>query len=350
MSVEQLKARLQKEFKAVNVMMLDEVPKLDVISTGIPSLDLATGIGGWPRRLITEVFGANQLGKSVLLYLAIAEAQKMGLIPALITTEGIPDTKWAASLGVDLSQCIVSFAHTAEDMLEQAKTLSAAPEVGILGIDSLVGSGTAREIEEDGKKQAYGISGIVAQMMHALMPNCWQTNKACLIMNQVRDEQVGTYVRLKSPGGHSLHHASSLRVYLKAGTSPKKEAVVRGTKKVIAKEIVAIVRKNKVGAPDHEATYWIYSDEPDDKTGWPGKGVDIVVPLIDTGLSLGIIESNAGQHKISALDYEQEWSNRGRGKFEDWLRMDSTRVESLYALVKEAIYEEGQGELDGDKD
>jgi recombination protein RecA len=340
--IQDLKARLQKEFKAVNVMLMDEVPKLDVISTGIPSLDLATGIGGWPRRLITEIYGANQLGKSVLAYKAMAEAQKMGLIPALITTEGIPDTKWAAVQGCDLSNAMVLFAHTAEMMLEQAKSLSKAEQVGLLVIDSLAGPGTAKEVDEDGKKQAYGISGIVAQMMHVLMPNCWQTNKACLIMNQVRDEQVGTYVRLKSPGGHSLHHASSIRVYLKSGTNPKKEAVVRGIKKPIAKEVVAIVRKNKVGSPDHEATYWIYHDQPDDLTGFPGKGVDIVIPLIDSGLSLGIIESKAGQHKVVGLDYEQDWASRGRGKFEEWLREDPKRVERLYALIKDELHERGQ--------
>lgn len=344
MSLDSLITKFQKEFGTANVMILDDVPKLDVISTGIPNLDLATGIGGWPRRLVTEVYGAEQLGKSVLAYKAIAEAQKMGLTAALITTEGIPDNKWAEVHGVDIKKVVILFAHNAEIMLEQAKSLSAEPEIDLLVIDSLAGPGTAKEIDADGKKQAYGISGIVAQMMHALLPNCWQTNKACLIMNQVRDKSVGQYIILDSPGGHSLHHGASIRVYLKKAPSPNEvQAHVNGVKKTIAKKVAAIVKKNKAGAPDHEAHYWIYFERPDDMAGFPGRGVDIVEPLIDVGVVKGVVDRKSAYYNIPGLKYEQvKAEGYGRDKLIDWLKEDYSRVDELYRLVKEVLYEDGQ--------
>jgi recombination protein RecA len=341
MSFDSLVTALQKEFSAVNVMRLDEVPKLDVISTGIPSLDYATGIGGYPRRLVTEIYGPEHLGKSVLAMKAMASAQQMGLIPVLISTEGIPDKEWAAVHGVDLNKAIVLFAFNVEDLVEQAKTVSLSEEVGLMVIDSLAAVGTAKEVAEDGKKQAYGISGQVAQMMHALLPNCWQTNKACLIMNQVRDKMVGQYITLNSPGGHSLHHGASMRIRLKPGVSKPnvKSAKVDGKDKSIAKEVTGIVIKNKASEPDREANWWIYHTRPDDLTGFPGRGVDICTSCIDVGVVIEVIERDGAKYSIPDLGYAQEHANRGKANLEDWLREDYTRVDQLYTLVKAKLEE-----------
>lgn len=320
--------KLQKEFGAVNVMILEDVPELDVISSGIPTLDHATGIGGYPRRLVTEIFGPEHVGKSVLAMKAIAEAQKNGLTAVLITTEGIPDVEWAKVHGVNSDELITLFAFTAEDMVEQAKTVSASEEVDLMVIDSIAAVGTTKQIEEGGAKQAYGISGLISQMMTALLPNCWKTNKACLLFNQVRD--VANHQGLpivKSPGGHSLHHGSSMRIQLKAGD--KKKAKSGGQDKEIAKQTKGTVIKNKTNEPFREATWWTYHSTPDEPKDFPGRGVDLLESTLTVAILKGIVVNNSGQYICEALNYEQEWAQRGKDKFETWLREDPTRIETI---------------------
>lgn len=325
-----LLAKLQKEFGSESVMMMEDVPELDVISSGIPSLDYGLRRGGYPRRLVTEIFGPESVGKSLLAFLAIAEAQRMGLTTVLITTEGMPNAEWAATLGVDLSKVIILFAFTAEEMLEQTKTVSESPEVHLMIIDSLAAVGTAKSMEEGGKRQAFGISGIVSDMMHVLVGNCWRTNKACLILNQVRD--VANHQGLpivKSPGGHSLHHGASVRIQLKRAGEAKK-GKVQGEEKTIGFKVKGHIKKNKAEEPDSTAEWWIYTAAPDEPTmDFPGKGIDLLESTISVGIAKGIITHTAGRYSVPCLDYEQEHKDRGKDKFVTWVREDPARISKI---------------------
>lgn len=334
-----LTAALQKEFGAASVMSLSDVPVLDVISSGIPSLDYATGIGGYPRRLITEIFGPESIGKSVLSMKAIASAQQLGLIPVLITTEGIPDKRWAEVQGVDLDNLVVLFAHTAEQMVEQAKTVSANDQVGLMVIDSVAAVGTQKEISDGGNKQAFGISGQIAHMMHALLPNCWDTNKACILINQLRDvpNQMG-YKMTDSPGGRSLKHAASMRIKLKQGD--KKQDTVMGVRQEIGKEVIANIHKNKAGSPFKTASWWVFHTEPDEPgPDFPGRGVDISSSLFDVAKAIGLIEGKV-KLSIPVLNYEQDNGN-GRDRMVKWLRENPMERSKLYYHVSKKLKEDG---------
>lgn len=330
-------AALQKEFGASSVMSMAEVPTLDVISSGIPSLDYAMGIGGYPRRLVTEIFGPESIGKSVLGMKAIASAQQLGLLCVLITTEGIPDKKWAEIHGVDINNLVVLFAHTAEQMVEQAKTISANEDVGLMIIDSVAAIGTAKEISEGGNKQAFGISGQIAQMMHALLPHCWSTNKACLLFNQVRDtpNQMG-YKMTDSPGGWTLKHGASIRIKLKRGD--KKQDVVNGVRQEVGKEVIAVIQKNKTDEPLKTASWWIFHTLPDEEgPDYPGKGVDISSSLFDVAKAIGLIEGKV-KFSIPVLDYEQD-KGHGRDKMVKWLRENPVERSKLYYHVTKRLEE-----------
>lgn len=336
-------AALQKEFGAASVMSLAEVPTLDVISSGIPSLDYALGIGGYPRRLVTEIYGPESVGKSVLVMKAIASAQQEGLVPVLITTEGIPDSRWAEIHGVDVNELIVLFAHTAEQMVEQAKTVSQNDQVGLMVIDSVAAVGTAKEISEGGSKQAFGISGQIAHMMHALLPNCWDTNKACLLINQIRDvpNQMG-YKMTDSPGGRTLKHGASIRIKLKQ--SDKKQDTVDGVRQEIGKEVTANVQKNKADSPFKTASWWIFHTEPDEPgPDYPGRGVDISSSLFDVAKSIGLVEGKV-KLSIPVLDYEQADGN-GRDRMIKWLRENPMERSKLYFHVTKTLEETGDRTL-----
>jgi recombination protein RecA len=338
--LKELLARLEKDFSKADISTLNEAPKLEVISSGIPGLDYAMGIGGYPRRLITEIYGPNSVGKSALSMMAIASAQKQGLICVLISTEGTPSKEWPEVFGVDTDRLIVAQTHTIEQVIARARTLSSDPDVGLIVIDSLGAVGSSREIEEDGKKQAFGISGQVATLMHILMPNCWTTNKACIILNQVRDvSNPKGYSIFESPGGHTLHHGASIRIQLKGGESKKERS--HGEKKEIAKEVIAHIKKNKTDEPHRTTSWWLYHSEPEEPgPDYPGRGIDISHSLVSVGIALGVIE---GSRKLSIpeVHFEQDAeTGLGRENLARWLREDESRKDALYTLIKEKMSEQ----------
>jgi recombination protein RecA len=325
--IEKMKQKYGKEFGTDKVKIAKEVPPLSFVSTGIPSLDLAIG-GGYPRKCITEIFGMNGSGKSVLSYAAIAEAQRRGEIPALVQTEGEFSRKWAEVFGVDMDNLLISYALRAEEMVDQVKAYSADPDIGLLITDSVAGPGKAKGVEEGGSVQAFGKSALITNMMEALVPNTWETDKVVLLINQVRQKANPRNLPLyESPGGEALHHSCTVRIQIKKGET--KLGTKNGEKKEIGHKVKATVIKNQAGDPQRVAEWFLYHTEPDEPDAkFPGVGIDILESLVPVAIAAGVVVRNGAIYSVPSLDFTQS-GEKGRDNFVDWLREDKTRIEKI---------------------
>lgn len=187
---------------------------VDVIPTGIYSIDRALGVGGFARGRVAEVFGDEASGKTTLVLHAVVEAQKMGLIAAYIDVENALDLKYAESLGVDLTTLLFSQPSSAEEALDIAQTLAKSGEVAIVVVDSVASLVPMAENESDpGKSQIGSIARFMSQSLRQVVPDFNKTNTALVFINQLRTS-IGVMFGdpMSTPGGVALKYAASQRV------------------------------------------------------------------------------------------------------------------------------------------
>jgi len=290
---DKLLAQLKKDLGDDKAYAASEVPDVKVISTGSVTLDFATGIGGFARGTLNEVFGPESIGKTTLSYYMIAEAQKCGLYGAFVNLEGRFSAAWANKVaGVNLDELLVVSPDPGSEAVETTAKIVNSGGIGIVIFDSIGAMVGDREQEPGEKKQAGGQSALVTQMVKMLLVPAARNLTTVVFLNQVRDVFGAAVPMVESPGGHALKHAASIRVQLKP-TRDKIYDTIAGEKKEVGYRVAAFVKKNKLAAPKQVANYQFVHDQVDGLT----LGIDRSGEVIDLALRLAIIERAGAMYR-----------------------------------------------------
>lgn len=315
--------KINKEFGEGSVMSLSDAPiPSDVISTGSFGLDIATGVNGFPKGRIVEIFGPESSGKTTIAIHAIAECQKLGGIAAVIDVEHAFDREYAKKLGVNVDELIFNQPDNGEQALQIADELILSGAIDIIVIDSVAALVTKSELEGDmGDSKMGQQARLMGQAMRKLTPSVSKNNVLCIFLNQIR-EKIG--IMFGNPettsGGNALKFYASMRVDVRRSTQVKDGDLIQGNK------IKAKIIKNKVAPPFRTAEFDIIFGEGIDKTG----------ELIDTAISLGIIKKGGAW-----LTYNDA-KIQGRDSFRQLLKDNPEMALEIETQLKKIIYENSE--------
>ncbi|MCK6503852.1 recombinase RecA [Myxococcota bacterium] len=297
-------AQIERQFGKGSIMRLgsDERPAVEVISSGSLSLDIALGVGGFPRGRIIEIYGPESSGKTTIALQTIAECQKAGGVAAFIDAEHALDTTYARNLGVNVDELLISQPDNGEQALEIAETLVRSNAIDLVVVDSVAALVPKAELEGDMGDATVGAQArLMSQAMRKLTAAIHKSNAVMMFINQLR-MKIG--VMFGNPetttGGNALKFYASIRVDIRRIGSIKKGEQVLGNR------TRAKVVKNKMAPPFRKAEFDILY----------GKGVSQQGELIDLGGELGLIrrsgswysvgDERIGQGRDNAMTYLEE--------------------------------------------
>ncbi|MBR3858583.1 MAG: recombinase RecA [Bacteroidaceae bacterium] len=312
--------RIEKNFGKGSIMKLgdDNIQEIEVIPTGSLGLNVALGVGGYPRGRIIEIYGPESSGKTTLAIHAIAEAQKNGGIAAIIDAEHAFDRFYAQKLGVDVNSLLIAQPDNGEQALEIADQLISSAAVDLVIIDSVAALTPKAEIEGDMGDNKVGLQArLMSQALRKLTATISKTNTTCIFINQLR-EKIG--VMFGNPetttGGNALKFYASVRIDIRKSTPVKNGEEVLGhlTK-------VKIV-KNKVAPPFRRAEFDIMF----------GEGISKIGEIIDLGVEHGIIKKSG-----SWFSYGETKLAQGRDAVKQLLADNPELAEELEAKIMEAL-------------
>lgn len=293
---QKLADRLNKTYGDDSAGTGNKIYKLNVIPTGILSLDYALGTGGWPRGQITEVYGAPDVGKTSILGLgAIRNAQAQGLICGIIALEPSFDPEWAIKNGVDPDQVVIARPNTGEQAFQILHSLIADDNhVDFVIFDSIGAVLRGTEQELDGKMAMGGQSGLITWGIKRIVMPAFKNNVGVMLLNQVRDNMTSHIAGLvESPGGHALKHSAAIRVHLKNLGSPIK-AKHAGEDVIVGREVVADIKRNKLHeGSNHRAAFTFYQMDTADHP----VGIDQTSDILATAIRTGVITKEGSWYK-----------------------------------------------------
>lgn len=290
-------AAIDKKFGAGSIMLLGEVPdkNITVIPTGVFAIDLALGVGGLPRGRIIEIYGPESSGKTTVALHCIASAQKNGGIAAIIDAEHALSPEYAAKLGVDISNLVISQPNNGEEALEIVDHLVRSGSLDLIVVDSVAALVPRAEIEGEMGDSSVGLQArLMSQALRKLTASISQSKTIVIFINQLR-EKIG--VMFGSPetttGGRALKFYCSVRMDIRKGEVIKDGDVLIGAKTRCK------VTKNKVAPPFKEANFDIYY----------GKGVINESCILDIAVDIDIVAKSG-----SWFSYKGERLGQGRDK------------------------------------
>lgn len=313
-------AKIEKDFGKGSIMKLgdDNIENVEVIPTGSIGLNAALGVGGYPRGRIIEIYGPESSGKTTLAIHAIAEAQKAGGIAAFIDAEHAFDRFYAAKLGVDIDNLLISQPDNGEQALEIADQLIRSSAIDILVVDSVAALTPKKEIEGDMGDNNVGLQArLMSQALRKLTSTISKTNTTCIFINQLR-EKIG--VMFGNPetttGGNALKFYASVRLDIRRITS------IKDGDQVIGNQVRVKVVKNKVAPPFRKAEFEITF----------GEGISKVGELVDLGVEYDIIQKSG-----SWYSYQGSRLAQGRDATKILLKDNPELCEEIEAQIMQAI-------------
>lgn len=313
--------QIQQKFGKGSIMKLGEDSEklaIDAIPTGALALDYALGVGGVPRGRIIEVFGPEASGKTTLALQILAEAQALGGIGAFIDAEHALDPVYAARLGVDIDEVLISQPDTGEQALEICDMLVRSGAIDVVVIDSVAALVPRAEIEGEIGDTTVGLQArLMSQALRKLAGSLSKSNTTCIFINQLR-EKIG--VMFGSPetttGGRALKFFSSVRIDIRRIDSLKKEGDVIGNR------VRAKVVKNKVAPPFRQAEFDLIFGE-----GFSREGC-----IIDMAVECGVAKKSGAWYT-----YGEERLGQGREAVKQVLRENPDLRLEIETKVREAF-------------
>jgi recombination protein RecA len=271
-------AQIEKQYGQGAIMQMDEqsYARIEGISTGALSLDIALGGAGIPRGRVTELFGPESSGKTTLALHVIASAQKAGGVAAFIDAEHALDTTWAKKLGVDVSSLLVSQPDTGEQALDIAEMLIASNSVDVIVIDSVAALTPKAELEGEMGDTHVGLQArLMSQAMRKLTGIINKSKTALVFINQIR-MKIGVMFGNPetTPGGKALKFYSSVRIDL------RRLSTLTDNNGAIGSRVRARVVKNKIAPPFRETEFDIMFEN----------GISYEGDLLDLALAAGLVE------------------------------------------------------------
>jgi len=312
--------KIEKGYGKGSIMKLGDQAIMDVptISSGSIALDMALGIGGFPRGRVIEIYGPESSGKTTLAIHAIAEAQKQGGIAAIIDAEHAFDRFYAEKLGVDVENLLISQPDNGEQALEIADHLIRSGAIDIIVIDSVAALTPKAEIEGDMGDSKMGLQArLMSQALRKLTANINKTNTSCIFINQLR-EKIG--VMFGNPetttGGNALKFYASVRIDIRRIGQIKDGEDISGNRTRVK------IVKNKLAPPFKKAEFDIIY----------GMGISKVGEIIDLGVDNNIVKKSG-----SWFSYGETKLGQGRESVKNLLLDNPELADELEGKIIKAI-------------
>ena len=312
-------AQIEKQYGKGSVMKMDDtqvIEGIQSVSTGSLGLDIALGIGGLPRGRVVEIYGPESSGKTSLTLSVIAQMQKIGGTAAFIDAEHALDTQYAAKLGVNIEDLLISQPDTGEQALEITDMLVRSGSVDIVVIDSVAALTPRAEIEGDMGDSHMGLQArLMSQALRKLTSNIKRTNTLVIFINQLR-MKIG--VMFGNPetttGGNALKFYSSVRLDIR-----RIGAIKKGDEVIGAETRVKVV-KNKVAPPFKKAEFDVLY----------GEGISLEGEIIDEGVNLDLVEKSG-----SWYSYKGEKIGQGKDNARDYLKDNPEVSKEIENLIRD---------------
>ncbi len=281
--------QIRSKFGEGSIMRFGDIRKtnVDAISTGCLSLDLAFGIGGVPRGRIIEIYGPESSGKTTLAQHIVAEVQKTGGIAAFVDAEHALDPDYAAKIGVNIKEMLLSQPDSGEQALEIVETLVRSNAVDVIVVDSVAALVPQKEIEGDMGDQHMGLQArLMSQALRKLTAAIGKTKTVVIFINQIR-HKIGVFFGNPetTSGGNALKFYCSVRVEV------RRAAQIKQGEKIIGNRVKAKIVKNKVAAPFKTCEFDIMYNE----------GISVAGDLVDLGVEQGVVKKNGNTYSYGEV-------------------------------------------------
>ncbi|KAJ0395501.1 hypothetical protein ATCC90586_001262 [Pythium insidiosum] len=316
--------QIESSFGKGSVMQLGSTKiadKVDVVSTGSLSLDLALGVGGLPKGRVVEIYGPESSGKTTLALSCIAQAQQQGGVCAFIDAEHAIDAHYAKQLGVDIDELYISQPDSGEQALEIADTLVRSGPVDVVVVDSVAALVPRAELEgEMGDQQIALQARLMSQALRKLTGSLSKSNCMLIFLNQIR-QKVG--IIFGSPevtsGGTALRYYASVRLDI------RRKAAIKEGDKVVGNEIVVKVAKNKLASPFKTAHFDMMF----------GQGIDRSSELLDLGIQEGLLKRSGAWYTLVGRD---EPIAQGKAKAKVFLEANPEIAAEIERKLREKLF------------
>ncbi len=319
--LELTKEQVERKFGKGSLMRLGDranIGSMPAIPTGALALDAALGIGGVPRGRIVEIYGPESSGKTTLALQIVAEAQRGGGIAAFIDAEHALDPAYAAKLGVDIDDVLISQPDTGEQALEITDMLVRSGAIDVIVIDSVAALVPRAELEGEMGDVTVGLQArLMSQALRKLAGSLSKSDTTCIFINQLR-EKIG--VMFGSPettsGGRALKFYASIRIDIR-----RIDSIKQGTD-IVGNRVRAKVVKNKVAPPFRQAEFDIVF----------GEGISKEGSLLDLGVEEGVVAKSGAWY-----NYGEERLGQGREAAKDYLKEHPDLRDALEIIIRERL-------------
>lgn len=312
--------KIEKDFGKGSIMKMDNnaIEEVAVIPSGSLTLDIALGVGGYPKGRVIEIYGPESSGKTTLALHAIAEAQKTGGIAAFIDAEHAFDSYYAQRLGIDVENLLISQPDNGEQALEIADSLIRSGAIDIVVIDSVAALTPKAEIEGDMGDSKMGLQArLMSQALRKLTSSIAKTKTVCIFINQLRDKIGVAYGNPETTtGGNALKFYASVRIDIRKSTAIKDGDEVLGNLTKVK------VVKNKVAPPFRRAEFDIVY----------GEGISRIGEILDLAVEHDVIKKSG-----SWFSYGDKKLAQGRDATKDLLAASPELQAGIEARVLEVL-------------